>query len=145
MPSKSKQNKRKKSTGVMSNSLIRGSANVAQIHQTLQLKPNLRDIYASQGPSQKGGRHPSNANSYNAQVMAASVAVDSFSTGPTSQKVFRRSGTNTSNNSNPRGRKRAPVVNNSVQPKMILLNNSVNRNRNSQSPEMDQLSAGGVP
>ena len=29
MPSKSKQNKRKKSTGVMSNSLIRGSGNVA--------------------------------------------------------------------------------------------------------------------
>ena len=51
MPSKkgAGHQKRKKSTGVLSNSLIRGGGggNVAQIHQTLQLKHNLRDIYAS--------------------------------------------------------------------------------------------------
>ncbi len=111
MPSKKSQ-KRKKSTGVLSSS-IATSSNVAQIHQTLQLRPNLKNIYASASQSQGGASlkvkssAQNNSNTHNyypaPNQNAQATISDTHSVGPTSQKIFRRSGTNTSN---PRGRKK---------------------------------------
>jgi len=83
------------------------------------------------------------------QNTQANAAVsDSFSTGPTSQKIFRR-GTNTSNTSNPRTRKKplTTIHNNSALPTKINLLPGQNHaiNRKSQSPHFDQLSAGAAP
>ena len=135
MPSKKSQ-KRKKSTqnsNAMSNSLVnnsntfsvgQGGNQVAQIHQTLQLKPNLKNIYASAAQSHQGTHQKRHGYNTGAQHQVNNAVNDSFSTGPTSQKVFRRSGTNTSNTSNPRGRKKVYPGAQSMQPKMMLLNNS---------------------
>ena len=138
MPSKKSQ-KRKKSTqtnGAMSNSLVNnsnafstggGGNQVAQIHQTLQLKPNLKNIYASAAQSHQGPHKIRHGHSNAPHHSAINAINESFSTGPTSQKVFRRSGTNTSNTSNPRGRKKGYANGaQSLQPKpMMILNNSI--------------------